>query len=174
MIPGNGKRVLTAMVLAMAYLASARLPAAITAANLRKIAPDFTLKDSDGSSVKLSEYKGKVVLLDFWATWCGGCKVEIPWFMEFAEKHKRTGLAVVGVAMDEDGWKLVKPYLKEKKVNYPVVIGNEALAKQYGVDSLPMTLLIDRDGKIAASHLGLVDKQKFEDEIRMLLQERTR
>jgi peroxiredoxin len=174
MVRGNGKRVFAATMLALVSLASGRLPAAITAANLRKIAPDFTLKNSNGSSVKLSEYKGKVVLLDFWATWCGGCKVEIPWFMEFAEKHKRSGLAVVGVAMDEDGWKLVKPYLKEKKVNYPVVIGNEALAKQYGVDSLPMTLLIDRDGKVAASHIGLVDKQKFEDEIRVLLQDGAR
>src|SRR5207244_11381520 len=174
MVRGNGKRVFAATMLALVSLASGRLPAAITAANLRQLAPDFTLKNSKGSSVKLSEYKGKVVLLDFWATWCGGCKVEIPWFMEFAEKHKTSGLAVVGVAMDEDGWKLVKPYLKEKKVNYPVVIGNEALAKQYGVDSLPMTLLIDRDGKIAASHVGLVDKQKIEDEIRTLLQDRSR
>jgi peroxiredoxin len=145
------------------------VPAAITAANLRKSAPGFTLDDAKGAAVKLSDYKGRVVLLDFWATWCGGCKVEIPWYMEFENKYKDNGLAVIGVSMDEDGWKSVKPFLEKTKLNYPVVIGNEGLAKQYGLEAMPMTLLIDQNGQIAASHVGLVDKDKVESEIRMLL-----
>ena len=140
------------------------------AAEIRKDAPGFTLQDSKGASVQLSKYKGKVVVLDFWATWCGGCKVEIPWFMEFEKKYKHNGLAVIGVSMDDDGWKAVKPFLKAKKLNYKVVLGNQDLAKSYGLESMPMTLLIDRDGKIAATHVGMVEKNACENEIRALLQ----
>jgi peroxiredoxin len=147
----------------------ARQNGALTAAHSRKSAPDFTLRDSKGSSVKLSDYKGRVVLLDFWATWCGGCKVEIPWYMEFQSKYKDRGLSAVGVSMDEDGWKSVKPFLRRKPINYVVVVGNPALAKLYTVDAMPVTLLIDRDGKIAATHVGMVDKDAFESEIKELL-----
>jgi peroxiredoxin len=144
------------------------LPAA---AESRKAAPGFTLPDSKGAPVSLSKYKGKVVLLNFWATWCHGCKLEIPWFMDFQKEYKRRGLAVIGVSMDEDGWKSVKPYIREKQLNYRVVIGNADLAKQYGLESMPMTLLIDRHGKIAASHAGVVDREAFASEIRALLAE---
>jgi Peroxiredoxin len=132
-------------------------------------APDFTLPGSNGSPVTLSKYKGKVVLLNFWATWCGGCKVEIPWFMEFAEKYKRKGLVVIGASMDDDGWKVVRPFLKEKRMRYPVVVANSEVAKLYGLDSMPMTLMIDRHGRIASSHVGLIDKSVFESEIQKLL-----
>jgi thiol-disulfide isomerase/thioredoxin len=127
---------------------------------------------ASSESFNLSKYKGKVVLLNFWATWCHGCKLEIPWFMEFQKKYKYSGLAVIGVAMDEDGWKSVKPYIKEKKINYRVVIGNEDLAKQYGVAAMPVTLLIDRQGKIGGSHAGVVDRAGFESEIRALIEGR--
>ena len=168
--PPQLRRVFTAMALAAVCLASlARIPAAISPANLRKAAPGFTLSDSTGAPVRLSDYKGKVVLLNFWATWCHGCKLEIPWFVEFESRFKDSGLAVIGVSMDADGWKSVKPYLKEKKLNYPVVIGSEGLANQYGLTSMPMTALIDRQGKIAALHTGVVDKAACEGEIRQLL-----
>src|SRR6266700_7332715 len=145
--------------------------AATTTPDTRKTAPDFTLRNSGGASITLSHYKGKVVLLDFWATWCTGCKVEIPWYMEFQTKYNHSGLSVIGVSMDEDGWKSVKAFLKEHPISYSVVIGNPDLAKLYGVDSMPMTLLIGRDGRIAASHVGMVDKGAFEGEIQVLLKE---
>jgi len=149
----------------------ARTPAPIGAVNSRKAAPGFTLSDSKGAAVRLSDYKGRVVLLNFWATWCHGCKVEIPWFMEFANQYQASGLTVIGVSLDADGWKSVKPYLDEKKINYTVVVGNDDLAKLYQVDNMPKTLLIDRDGKIAAAHSGMVDRAGCEGEIRELIRE---
>lgn len=110
-----------------------------------------------------------MVLVNFWATWCGGCQVEIPWFIEFQSKYKNAGLVVIGVSMDADGWKSVKPYVKEKNVTYPIVIGNKDLANLYGVEAMPVTLLIDGNGKIAASHVGLVSKKDYKAEIEMLL-----
>src|SRR5271170_4990318 len=142
--------------LALALLTwPAHAPATI---NPRKTAPNFALSDSNGAPIRLSDYKGRVVLLDFWATWCHGCKTEIPWYIEFQNKYKGEGLAVVGVSMDDDGWKAVRPFLREHLFNYPVVIGDQDLAKVYGVDSMPVTLLIDRQGKIADSHSGVVNK----------------
>jgi len=158
-------------LVALRFALPSRAPADLTPANSRKTASDFTLSDPKGASVKLSDYKGRVVLLDFWATWCGGCKVEIPWYMEFQSKYKGSGLSVIGVSMDEDGWKSVKPFLEKQPMNYSVVIGNPDLAKLYGVDAMPMTLLIDRDGKIADSHVGMVDKDAFENEIQILLKD---
>jgi len=141
----------------------------LPAATVLQPAPDFTLTGNNGAPVRLSGYQGRIVLLDFWATWCGGCKVEIPWYIEFQNKYKDKGLAVIGVAMDDDGWKKVKPFAEAKKMNYPVVLGSGDLAKRYGVTALPVTLLIDREGKIAASHTGLVNKEAFEKKIQSLL-----
>ncbi len=140
----------------------------VNAAESREAAPSFDLVNSDGAPVSLSQYKGKVVLLDFWATWCTGCKVEIPWYMQFSNKYQRDGLVVLGVAMD-DTWQPVKPFVKEKKMNYPVVLGNKQIAKQYGLTSMPKTLLIDRDGRIAYSFTGIVDRDQFESELKSLL-----
>lgn len=133
--------------------------------------PPFSLKDADGQTVHASDYKGKVVLLDFWATWCGPCKIEIPWFIDFQRQFKDQGLAVVGVSMDEDGWKVIKPYVQNMKMNYRVLLGDDAVSTAYGgLDSLPTTLLIDRHGKIAAVHVGVSQgKEEFKDEIVKLL-----
>jgi cytochrome c biogenesis protein CcmG/thiol:disulfide interchange protein DsbE len=144
----------------------------ITAALSRKEAPTFARADATGATVKLSDYRGKVVLLDFWATWCTGCKVEIPWYVEFQKKYQRRGLVAVGVAMDDDGWKLVRPYLREHPISYPVVLGDAELAALYHVTAMPMTLLIDRSGRIADAHVGMVDKNAWEHEIRQLLLEK--
>jgi peroxiredoxin len=139
----------------------------------RSAAPDFTLNDANGMPFRLSSERGKVVLLDFWATWCTGCKVEIPWFIEFRQKYRAKGLAAVGVAMDEEGWEKVTPYLAEHAISYPIVVGNLNLLQQtFGLDpNLPITLLIDRHGRIADSHQGIVDKDAWENEIVALLKE---
>ena len=141
----------------------------LAAAADRPPAPDFSLPGADGVPVQLAHYRGKVVPLDFWATWCHGCKTEIPWYMEFSQKYKKDGLVVIGVSMDDGGWKVVKPFLKEKQMKYPVVIGNEALGKLYGLGEMPLTLLIDRAGRIALSHAGVVDRDNFERALRDLL-----
>ncbi len=144
--------------------------AAVQPAADRTAAPQFTLRDATGKDTKLADFRGKAVLLNFWATWCGPCKLEIPWFIEFQNKYRSQGLAVVGVSMDEDGWKVITPYVQKVGMNYPVLLGNEDVAKRYGgVDGLPTTFLIDRTGKIAAMHTGIVGKNTYEEEILQLL-----
>ena len=146
--------------------------ASVKAHKDRKPAPDFALKDADGKTVHLSDYKGKVVILDFFATWCGPCKIEIPWFVEMERKNKDRGFSVLGVSMDDEGWEVVKPFLSDLGVNYRVVIGNDATASQYGgVDALPTTFIIDKEGRIAAVHVGLTGKKDFLDAIEQLLQD---
>jgi peroxiredoxin len=162
----------TARVATVVLLGSVGLFADVTPPGVRKNAPDFSLPDAKGASITLSRYRGNVVLLDFWATWCTGCKVEMPWFMEFQQRYGSRGLRSIGVAMDEEGWTLVRPYLAEHPISYPVVIGNLALLqKTFGLDpSLPITFLIDRNGRIAGTHQGVVDKNAFEQDIQRLLQ----
>jgi thiol-disulfide isomerase/thioredoxin len=167
---------LAAAMLPIALLVSCgggadQVRAAVKTEKDRKTAPAFSLKDSNGKTVSLTDYKGKVVLLNFWATWCGPCKIEIPWFVEFEQKYKDQGFAVLGVAMDEEGWDVVKPYLNEKKINYRMLLGTETVGQLYGgVDSLPTTFLIDRTGKIASVHVGLVSKGDYKNEIEQLVQ----
>jgi peroxiredoxin len=153
------------------YAVLATAPIDLMPAAARKDAADFSLKDSQGVLIRLSSYKGRVVLLDFWATWCTGCKQEIPWYIAFQDRYKEAGLSAIGVSLDDDGWKSVKPFLQEHKINYPIVIGNWDMGKQFGFNAMPATLLIDRDGKIADAHIGMVDKDGFESEIRTLLKE---
>jgi peroxiredoxin len=152
-------------------LPSAPAQADLKSPSARSLAPDFNLKDANGKDVKLADLKGKVVLVNFWATWCEGCQVEIPWFVEFQKAYEGKGLVVVGISMDDDGWKSVRPWLKEKKVNYPIVIGNDGLANRYGLDGMPLTALVDREGRIADVHPGLVDKAATQQKIKALLQE---
>jgi peroxiredoxin len=140
----------------------------------RKAAPDFSLSDAKGAKVRLADYKGKVVLLNFWATWCGPCQVEIPWFQEFEQQYKSKGFEVVGVSMDEDGWTSVKPYMATHKLNYQILLGDETVSTLYGgLDALPTTFIIDRDGKLAfPPHVGLVGKNQYASEIQSLLDEK--
>jgi len=132
---------------------------------------NFTLKDIGGRDVKLSSFKGKVILLNFWATWCGPCKVEIPWFNEFHQKYKDRGLVVLGISAD-DTVEQLKPFVAEHRMMYPVLVGKgrddvqEALGPVWG---LPTTLMISRDGKVCHTHMGLAKKADFEKGILGLL-----
>ena len=163
---------LMGITLTLAVALPATAPADLAPRGSRKPLPEVALTNSKGRSINLSAYKGRVVLLDFWATWCTGCKEEIPWFMEFQDKYNKTGLTVVGASLDDDGWKSVKPFLQEHKINYRIVIGTFESAKQFGVDKgMPVSVLIDRTGKIADLHPGMVDKNAFEHEIQALLKE---
>jgi peroxiredoxin len=135
----------------------------------RKVAPELGLEDSDGKKADLRGYRGKVVVLDFWATWCHGCKEEIPWFAEFQRKYGNDGLNIVGVSLDEDGWKVVKPFIKAAVVPYRIVLGKDSIAKAYGISNMPDTFLIDRDGRIAATYVGIVNRDNLEKNIQLLL-----
>ncbi len=133
-------------------------------------APDFSLQDLDGKPLDLANYRGKVVLLDFWATWCAPCRGEIPHFVEFQDKYRDHGLQVIGISMD-DGPKPVHEFYRQFKMNYPVALGNEKVAGAYGgVLGLPVTFLIGRDGRVAAKYVGEVQMPTLEQAIESLLQ----
>ena len=144
--------------------------AALTGDAIGAIAPDFALTTIDGKRVKLSDYRGKAVLLNFWATWCGPCKVEIPWFMDLEKQYGPQGLVILGVAMDDDGKDNVTKFAREMKMDYPILLGNDDVADQYGgVEGLPTTFYIDRDGKIVKKVAGLVGHGEIEDGIKSAL-----
>ena len=141
-------------------------PANAKAANLA-----FTLKDLDGQDVSLSQFKGKVIVLDFWATWCGPCKVEIPNFIDFQNKYGQDGLQVVGISIDDTLDKL-QPYVKDMEMNYLVLqgLGHDDVQNAYGpMVAIPVTVVISRDAKICATHMGLTGKESLEQEIKALL-----
>jgi len=166
-----------ALIFALAGITTAAaqptLQAALEPANDRKAAPAFALKDGSGKTISLEKYRGKVLLLDFWATWCTGCKKEIPWFTEFEKTYGANGFAVVGVSMDQEGWKVLRPFLAEHHVPYPMVLGDEATATRYGIENLPDTFLIDRKGRVAAAYRAvLVDKDDVGAKLKTLLAER--
>ncbi|SRR5579884_789408 len=136
----------------------------------RKAAPNFKLTDSSGTPFQLADDKGKVVLLNFWATWCGPCKEEIPWLIGFEQEFKDRNFEVVGVSMDERGWDAVKPYIQRHKINYRVVVGTGELSLLYGgVEALPTTFLIDREGRVARVHVGMPARNTYRKEILDLL-----
>ena len=163
----------TALLLALAGMTGASAQQAVRAvlqpANARRVAPEFALTDSFGKKATLEQYRGKVVLLDFWATWCHGCKEEIPWFVEFSRKYSAQGLTVVGVSLDEEGWKVVRPFLGSAHIPYSIILGDDATAKKYAIANMPDTFLIDRRGRIAATYVGLVDKGDVEKNILAML-----
>jgi len=146
--------------------AGAACPADAKAAQL-----NYSLKNVSNQSVRLDAYKGKVILLDFWATWCGPCKVEIPWFIEFQQKYGKDGLQVLGVSVDDTLAKLT-PYVAEMKMTYPVLqgLGQDGMLDAYGpMLALPTTVLISRQGLICQKHVGMGSKEGFENAIRALL-----
>ena len=141
------------------------------AAGQTAVAPEWSLKDANGNMVRSSDFKGKVVILDFWATWCGPCRAEIPTFIDLQRQYGPQGLVVVGVSVDgQDGAGVVKPVAQELGMNYPVVLADEATQAAFGgIDAIPTTFIIDREGRIVKEHVGLTDKDEFENEIKPLL-----
>ena len=137
----------------------------------RKMAPDFVLDDASGKPVRLSEFRGKVVLLNFWATWCAPCRIEIPWFVEFERAYGNRGFRTLGVSLDEDGWNAVKPFADQRGVNYRMMIGNDEVAERDGANSLPATFIIDKSGRIAATHVGICGRNEYEADIQAVLAE---
>ncbi len=116
--------------------------------------PAFVLPDLSGNDVSLADFEGKVVLLDLWATWCPPCKKEIPFLVSLYEEYKDQGLAVIGVGLDQGGASVLAPFVESNNVTYTILVGNQEMGRDYKVSSIPMTLTIDRDGRVAAKDVG--------------------
>lgn len=137
--------------------------------NLKK-APDFTLLDLDGGERSLSDFKGKVIILDFWATWCPPCRAEIPHFVELYNDYKDEGLEVIGVSLDNNAKKVIPSFSEQYKINYVLLIADKKVTRDYGgIGSIPTTFIIDRDGNIVKKYVGYRDKEVFEKDIKNLL-----
>jgi thiol-disulfide isomerase/thioredoxin len=133
-------------------------------------APDFTLETLDGKSVSLSSLRGKAVVVNFWATWCGPCKIETPWLVEMQNQYGAQGLQIVGVAMDDSGKDEIARFAKNMGMNYPVALGKEAVGDAYGgVSYLPESFFVGRDGKIVDKIMGLEGRSEIEDAIKKAL-----
>jgi thiol-disulfide isomerase/thioredoxin len=134
-------------------------------------APDVTLMDLDGRNLSLAQYKGKVVLVNFWATWCDPCRVEIPWLIEMQQKYSAKGFTVLGIAMDEEGAKVVNPFVSKERfdvngapsqMNYPIVIGNDDAADKFGgLLGYPTSVLVNRDGKVIKRITGIISADEM-------------
>jgi peroxiredoxin len=130
-------------------------------------APAFSLTNSEGKNVTLDDFKGKVVVLNFWATWCPPCRAEIPDFINVYKKYRSKGVEIVGISLDHKGWEVVRPFIKHNKINYPVLLGDQRIARSYGnVRSIPTTFIIDKKGTIVDQHVGVMTEKdlvrKFE------------
>jgi thiol-disulfide isomerase/thioredoxin len=133
-------------------------------------APDFTLQSLAGKPVSLSDFRGKPVVLNFWATWCGPCKIEMPWFVDFQKQYGPAGVQFLGVAMDDAKTEDIAEFAKSMNVNYPILIGKESVGDAYGgVQFLPETFYIDRSGKVVDKAFGLKGRGEIEDDIKKIL-----
>jgi len=153
----------------------ARRPGASLTSHLTQSspAPDFSLVALDGKTMRLSDFRGKAVLLNFWATWCGPCKIEMPWLVDLQKQYGAQGLQIVGVAMDDASKEDIAKFASDMGVNYPILIGKEAVGNDYGgVPALPETFVIARDGKIVDKIIGIRGKAEFEDVIKKALDTR--
>ena len=132
-------------------------------AQVGETAPEFSLKQGDGSTLTLSELKGKVVVVNFWATWCPPCRREIPDFIETYDAYREKGVEIVGVSLDHKGWDVLSPFVKSNKINYPVVLGNQSTASDFGnIRSIPTSFIVDKEGKIVEKFVGMLNKDKLE------------
>jgi len=127
-----------------------------------KEAPDFTLKTMEGNTFTLSDQKGKVVVLNFWATWCGPCRKEIPDFIELHKEMKSEGVIFAGISLDEEGWEKVRPYANDMEINYPIMVDDGNVSRQYGpIRAIPTTLIINKKGQVEYVAPGMLTKEKL-------------
>jgi peroxiredoxin len=162
-------------------LAQKDVHAVLIAPSGRKAAPTFHLVNDKGNTVQISNFRGRVVLLNFWATSCGGCILEIPSFIELQHSYESRGFTAVGISTDiayeglkgpDEAWRRVRPFMSSHGMNYPVLMGNDSVVNVYGFKSYPATYLIDKSGRIAATYVGVVDKGDVEANMKKLLAER--
>ncbi len=154
-------RILSVLLLALTLAA---------AGSAQQKAPNFKVQAADGSTIELAKLKGKVVVLNYWATWCGPCRMEIPGFVDVYKQYKARGLEIVGVSLDREGWKVVKPYIQKANINYPVVVADENLESAYGqIDAIPTTFVVDKKGNLVDKHVGYMSKADFEQLVKGLL-----
>ena len=159
------KRFVVLSIIAMALLAGCT----DRGARLDSMAADFSLQDMSGKTVKLSDYKGKVVLLEFWATWCPPCRASVPGLEKLHKAYKDKGLVLLAVSMDEGGWDEVRSFIKESGITYTILKGTEDVAKKYQVRSIPMMLVLDKEGKISKRYLGMGSDEDLEKDIKASL-----
>jgi peroxiredoxin len=158
------------MTRSLTLLAILLIAPAVLWGQLSGKAPNFSLKTSDGKTIELKKLEGKVVVVNFWATWCPPCKSEIPGFLEVYKQYKAKGLEIVGISLDETGWKVVKPFIEAYKITYPVVVGDANLARAYGgIEGIPASFVIDKKGNIVTRHVGYLDKASLENLVKGLL-----
>jgi cytochrome c biogenesis protein CcmG/thiol:disulfide interchange protein DsbE len=138
----------------------------------RQPAPNFAVTGVSGHKLTLARERGKVVLLDFWAVDCGGCKIEIPWYVDFDRKYRSQGLALIGLDMYGEAPVKIRPFMAKSHMDYPVAVGTDAIGASFHVTEMPLTLLIDRKGRIAVAHAGIVDRAQFDRDIQTLLAEK--
>ncbi len=159
---------------------AATVQAALKTPSSRTEAPSFSLADASGRTGQLTNYRGKVVVLNFWATDCGGCRLEIPWLVDIDQTFKNKSVAVIGISMDisyedlknaAEAWAKVKPFAEAHQITYPILMGDEAVTKRYDIQALPVTYLIDSRGRIAATYVGLIDKENVKANVSTLMGE---
>lgn len=149
-----------------------------------KPAPAFTLQDVNGKKISLADYKGKALLLNFWATWCGPCKIETPWLVQLQDKYASQGLQIIGISTEGDGYtpankagwaqdrSAIEDFIKQMKIPYPMLMGGDSISKPYGgVEALPTSFFVNRDGTIVATQVGITSESEIEGHIRKALGE---
>lgn len=162
------------------HVAAATVQARLKSPSTRTEAPPFRLADALGRTEQLTDYRGKVVLMNFWATDCGGCRLEIPWLVDIDQAFQKKSFAVVGISMDisyenlknaTEAWAKVKPFVASHQITFPILMGDNEVTKRYDVQALPVSYLVDTRGRVAAMYVGLIDKENMKANINTLLAE---